>query len=154
MTKMLRMSEADFAKRPKYTVATGPMKGIPLPEKLIEAMIAKPSKFRNTKCTDAAGNKFDSKRELTRWRELLRLENDGWIEDLKRQVRFKLLPAQRRADGKTERGVSYIADFTYLDNQTGNRVYTVADAKGMQTDIWILKRKLMLFIHGITVKET
>lgn len=88
------------------------------------------------------------------------LEKAGEISDLKTQVKFQLIPTQREPDtlgkrggirqGKMiERECSYIADFVYTEN--GNTV--VEDTKGMRTKDYIIKRKLMLWIHGIRIKE-
>ena len=44
-----------------------------------------------------------------------------------------------------------MADFVYIDNRTGERV--VEDAKGAKTDVYIIKRKLMKYMHNITVQE-
>ena len=64
---------------------------------------------------------------------------------------YMILPAQYDEKGKlVERAVNYIADFTYND-ENGLRV--VEDAKGMKTKEYIIKRKLMLHIHGIRIKE-
>ena len=63
-------------------------------------------------------------------------------------VTFQLLPSQK-GDGRTERPANYVADFVYQEN--GKTV--VEDTKGMKTRDYILKRKIMLFIHGITIKE-
>ena len=106
-------------------------------------------KYHNSKITTPDGT-FDSKHELQRWGELKIMERAGIIEQLKRQVRFDLVPAQPR-DGliPAERGVSYIADFTYLKN--GELV--VEDAKGYKTAEYIIKRKLMRWIHKVVIKE-
>lgn len=104
---------------------------------------------------------FDSKKEAIRFKELSLLERAGKITDLKRQVKFVLIPAQREPNtigkrggmkkGKLlERECSYLADFTYKD-AGGNLI--VEDTKGMRTKDYIIKRKLMLFIHGIQIKE-
>lgn len=96
------------------------------------------------------GEKFDSKKEARRYSELRLLERGGVISDLRRQVRFELIPSQKGADGKTiERPVTYIADFVYTENGT----QVVEDTKGMKTKEYIIKRKLMLYIHGIRIKE-
>lgn len=80
---------------------------------------------------------------------MLLLERAGAIQGLKRQVRFELIPSQRY-DGKViERPVRYIADFTYTEN--GNLV--VEDVKGMRTKDYILKRKMMLYLCGIRIRE-
>ena len=105
---------------------------------------------------------FDSKKEARRFTELRFLEQCGKISNLKRQVKYILIPAQREPDtvgkrggvikGKLlERECSYIADFVYTDNETGEEV--VEDAKGMRTPEYVIKRKLMLYVHGIKIKE-
>lgn len=50
-----------------------------------------------------------------------------------------------------EKSCKYIADFVYTDNETGQTV--VEDTKGMRTKDYIIKRKLMLYLHGIRIKE-
>lgn len=102
------------------------------------------SKYRAKKVT-VNGITFDSKHEADRWQELQILQNAGLIEQLKRQVKFDLIPTQ-----KGERGVSYFADFTYI---TKGGSFVVEDAKGFRTPEYIIKRKLMLWIHGIRIKE-
>ncbi len=95
------------------------------------------------------GEIFDSKREYDRYRELVLLQRAGQISDLKRQVKFELIPSQR-VDGKVvERPCTYVADFVYTEN--GKTV--VEDSKGYRTKEYILKRKLMLHIHGIQIRE-
>ena len=106
------------------------------------------SKYGNRKVT-VDGLTFDSAKEAKRWRELCLLERAGTISALRRQVKYKLLPSQRVGGKVVERPVTYIADFVYTeDGQT-----VVEDAKGVRTKEYIIKRKLMLYIHGIQVKE-
>lgn len=112
---------------------------------------------------------FDSERELRRYIELELMEKAGAISDLQTQVRFELIPAQyaevltgehykrgeKKGQPKTkkvciEKSVDYVADFVYMQN--GERV--VEDAKGHRTEKYIIKRKLMLWVHGIRVKES
>lgn len=108
------------------------------------------------------GQTFDSKKEARRYNELLMMEAAGDIADLETQVKFVLIPAQREPDiigkrggrkpGKLlEREVAYIADFVYYDTATGEKM--VEDTKGMRTKDYIIKRKLMLYIHGLRIKE-
>ena len=113
------------------------------------------------------GEVFDSKREYYRYMDLKLLEGCGAISDLKRQVKYELIPVQREKstrvytkgrkkgqpiEGKIiEKAVSYVADFVYIDSTTGREV--VEDAKGMRTKDYIIKRKLMLYIHGIKIRE-
>ena len=106
------------------------------------------SKYGNVK-TVSHGKKMDSKKEARRYDELLFLEKAGKITKLKRQVPFVLIPSQY-ADGKcVERSVKYIADFVYW--RDGEMV--VEDAKGFKTPEYIIKRKLMLKVFGIRIKE-
>ena len=112
------------------------------------------------------GETFDSRKEYFRYRELLLLERAGKIKELRRQVRFELIPPQydpverysqktgkRLTDGKklAERGVYYLADFVY-SLPDGSQV--VEDVKGMKTQEYIIKRKLMRQVHGIKILET
>lgn len=94
---------------------------------------------------------YDSRKEHRRANELRLLQRAGIISNLREQVAFELIPAQRDADGKLlERACKYIADFVYTDNN-GNTV--VEDTKGMRTDVYRIKRKLMLLVHGIRITE-
>ena len=118
------------------------------------------SKYKSKK-TEVGGIVFDSRKEAKRYKELVALEAAGAISDLERQVEFELIPAAHEPDvigpkggvkrGKLiERKCSYFADFVYID-QDGNKV--VEDTKGMRTADYIIKRKLMLAVHGIRIKE-
>ena len=117
-------------------------------------------KYHNKKI-EFDGIVFDSKREFIRYQELKLLEKAGEITDLQRQVKYVLIPAQRESDTIGKRGgrkqgkiiekeCAYIADFVYLDPDK-NRV--VEDTKGVRTKDYIIKRKLMLYIHGIRIRE-
>lgn len=95
------------------------------------------------------GIEFDSIKECQRYCELKLMQRAGVISDLQLQVPFELIPTQR-IDGKVvERAVNYIADFVYWqDGQT-----VVEDTKGYKTPEYIMKRKMMLFFHGIRIRE-
>lgn len=108
------------------------------------------------------GITFDSRKEARRFAELKLLEKAGEIVELRRQVKFVLIPAQREPDtvgkrggiikGKLiEREVAYIADFVYFDNDLQKVV--VEDTKGIRTPEYIVKRKMMLYFHGIRITE-
>ena len=103
------------------------------------------SKYNNRKLTAPDGQKFDSVKEYHRWGCLKLMERAGAIQDLKRQVKYELIPKIG-----SERACSYIADFTYM--QDGKLV--VEDVKGVKTDAYKIKKKLMLWVHGIIIKET
>lgn len=106
------------------------------------------AKYHNRKVT-IDGITYDSRKEARRHSELLLLERAGAIQNLRCQVKFDLLPSQRIGGKVVERPVSYIADFVYEEN--GQKI--VEDTKGMKTKDYIIKRKLMLWIHGIRIKE-
>ena len=106
------------------------------------------TKYRNRKIKTPDGE-FDSVREHSRWVELQILEKAGLISGLKRQVKFELIPSQKEGKKTVERSVSYVADFVYREN--GKTV--VEDAKGVRTPEYIIKRKLMLWVHKIKVVE-
>ena len=117
------------------------------------------SKYGSKKVT-IDGVTYDSQKEYRRFRELSLLERAGKVTDLQRQVKFVLIPAQYEPDtigarggvkrGKLlERECSYVADFVYTEY--GKRI--VEDTKGFKTKDYIIKRKLMLHVHGIRIKE-
>ena len=108
--------------------------------------------------TNIDGLKFDSKSEAKRYTELKMLQAAGEISDLKTQVKFVLIPSQKDENGKViEKECSYIADFVYYDNRANKTI--VEDVKGYVNPAsstyakFVIKRKLMLYIHGIRVTE-
>lgn len=121
------------------------------------------NKYHNKKVTTSDGIQHDSQKEARRWCELRLLERAGKITDLQRQVEFELIPAQyetyeryskkgkKLADGMrlVERKCCYLADFVYIEN--GEKV--VEDTKGVKTKDYIIKRKLMLYVHHVRIKE-
>lgn len=132
--------------------------------------MAKKNKFGAKEIKDpATGFVFDSKAEYTRWCELKLLERAGKITGLKRQVKFELIPAQREESTEIykagpqkglpkpgaviEKALSYVADFCYqMDGK-----FVCEDVKGCKKgaayDLFVIKRKLMLKVHGIRVTE-
>lgn len=115
----------------------------------------------NQKIT-VGGITYDSQKEYKRHLELLVLERAGVISDLRFQVKYVLIPTQREPDtvgvrggikkGKLiEKECSYYADFVYKD-ENGREI--VEDCKGFREEHYLIKRKLMLYIHGIRIKET
>ena len=124
------------------------------------------NKYYNKKTYTSDGIQHDSQKEATRWAELKLLQRAGEISDLQRQVEFELIPNQyevvERVSKKTgkplkaetklvERKVCYIADFVYTD-KNGSRVVEDTKSEITQTPVFVVKRKLMLFVHGIKVK--
>jgi len=125
-------------------------------------------KYRNRK-TVVDGIVFDSAKEAIRYQELKMLQKAGVIQNLRLQVPYEIIPEQREASDEVyskgpkkgqpkpgkilERKVEYIADFVYTEN--GQTV--VEDVKGYRDGgsykVFVLKRKLMLQVYGISVKE-
>lgn len=95
----------------------------------------------NAKKTVVDGITFDSRAEAARYGELKLLEEQGVIRDLELQPRFRLQDGFETADGSRVRPIDYVADFMYLNND-GLKV--VEDVKGMETDVYKLKKKLFL----------
>lgn len=93
---------------------------------------------------------FDSRHEANRYAELKLLERAGEITDLMRQVTYELVPKQRKPSGGFERPVTYTADFVYRDKDLH---LVVEDAKGVKTQQYIIRRKLMLKEYGIEIRE-
>lgn len=129
----------------------------------------------NNKTVSVGDEKFDSVREYRRFQELKLLELAGEITDLRRQVKFTLIPAQyeevetdevykvgpKKGHKKKirvciERECAYIADFVYFDKY-GKRI--VEDSKGFRRTNsavygeFVIKRKMMLYLNGIKVHE-
>lgn len=120
------------------------------------------NKYHAQKCV-INGIPFDSRKEARRYQELRLLLRAKQISNLRMQVRYILIPAQyetyerygktgkRLKDGQRllEKECAYIADFVY--NENGKEV--VEDTKGVKTKDYIIKRKLMLHVHGIRIRE-
>lgn len=125
----------------------------------------KTGKYRNRFTLDEDGQKFDSKKEMRRYLELKKMEQQGLIWNLRRQVKFTLLPSvyeertvqlKRKTTTKKVcvfRETSYWADFVYV--QDGEEV--VEDVKAsakFQDPVYKLKKKMMYMIHQVKIKET
>lgn len=126
------------------------------------------AKFPNPFARGGKKNKYGAKRvgthaskkEHNRANELKVWQRAGLISNLREQVPYELIPAQYADAGIDfkgrpvrvciEKSCRYVADFVYdMDGQT-----IVEDTKGVKTKEYIIKRKLMLFLHGIRIKET
>ncbi len=93
---------------------------------------------------------YASLKEANRHCELMVLEKAGIISDLREQVPFELIPQQYDDNGKVcEHACKYIADFVYKENG----ITVVEDAKGLKTEVYKIKRKLMLLRYGISIRE-
>lgn len=132
----------------------------------LQALRAASSPRRRSKYGALRTGSHASRKEHRRSAELQMMQRAGLISDLREQVPYELIPAQYAECGPTcptrptgptpkatllERSCRYIADFVYTDLRTGRTV--VEDTKGVRTPEYIIKRKLMLFRHGIRIKE-
>lgn len=142
MTKAIRWTEDQLAEHMRR------LRPATSADKLPEQPAKKAPKYRNKK-VEQDGEQFDSRKEARRWVELQMMRAEGSIANLRRQVSYELIPKQRRADGEVERACAYVADFVY--EQDG--MIVVEDAKGMRTRDYIIKRKLMLHVHGVSIVE-
>ena len=126
-------------------------------------------KYHSSKAQCCQGHIHDSKKEARRCNELSFMEKAGEISGLRQQVKYVLIPTQRDFNGGwyskgekkgqpkpgkvIEKECSYYADFVYVKN--GREI--VEDVKGYKAgqayEVFKLKKKLMLYIHGIRVRE-
>ena len=105
------------------------------------------------KKTTIDGITFDSRAEARRHCQLLILERSNAITGLSRQVSFDLCPSVKfKGAARAKPALRYVADFVYTDCATGKQV--VEDVKGVLTDVFTIKRHLMLAVHGIDILIT
>lgn len=117
--------------------------------KLINNSIdVKQSKYHNKKVY-YDGHLFDSQKEKSWYIKFKLMEQSGVISDLKLQVKYELIKTFKLED-KTYRSTNYIADFTY---KTKDGKLHVIDVKGIRTDVYKLKKKLMAWKYGIEIEE-
>lgn len=107
------------------------------------------SKYRAKK-TVVDGITFDSAKEALRYSELRVMEKAGLISNLERQVKYELIPPYVANKKTVFRACNYVADFRYVEN--GETI--VEDVKGLKTDAYKIKAKLMAWIYGIVIRET
>ena len=108
------------------------------------------TKYRSRKIT-IDGIEFDSTKEARRYDELKALERAGVIEDLQLQVKYDLIPSQRIDGRVVELPCTYTADFVYKEN--GKTVVEDTKSPATRTPVYVVKRKLMLWLHGIRISE-
>jgi len=147
---MMRISKADFDALPK--IAKVLERAVPL--SMIDCRDNPKQrahqKYRNERIETAEGLKFDSRAEYRHWCYLLIRQKAKEISNLQRQVSFELVPAQMAPDGSKVRPVAYVADFTYIEK---DGTFVCEDPKGFSTPEWRIKRKMMLHVHKIWVRE-
>lgn len=109
----------------------------------------KPSKYKSIKVSDKNGIKKDSIKEYRRGVYLREQEKEWKICNLQEQVTFVLQEKFIDSSGKLERGIKYIADYVYFDNDPESRTCgknIIEDVKSVITKKnkdYIIKRKLL-----------
>lgn len=102
------------------------------------------------KATSVDGRRFDSKAEAKRYLQLKAMQQAGEIDGLELQVPFDLIPALD-VGGRKEKPVRYVADFRY--RKDGQVVVEDTKSAPTKTKEYTIKRKLMLWLHGIAIRE-
>lgn len=125
------------------------------------------NKYGAKKCS-LMGASFDSRLEGNRAIFLLGALKEGKIRNLRRQVEFELIPKQtykvekqlktkvKEVERVAEQKCSYVADFVYEKRMIDGTWQTVVEdtkSEVTRTADYIIKRKLMLFRHGIRIRE-
>lgn len=101
-------------------------------------------KYRSVKC-----NGKDSKKEYRRGVHLKGLQRLGLIKNLQEQVPFILQEKFIDSSGNLERGIKYISDYVYFDNDKESRTFgkdIIEDVKSPITKKnpdYIIKRKML-----------
>lgn len=113
----------------------------------------KQGRYGENKRVTVDGQKFDSAGEAKRYSALVLLQRAGRITDLQRQVRYELAPSVKHAGEKRARpALTYWADFTYIEG--GALVVEDVKVGGLMTEVFKIKRHLMLSVHGIDIRIT
>jgi Fe2+ transport system protein B len=111
-------------------------------------------KYHNVPTVQPDGTRFDSRKEARRWAELQLLERAGLVRDLQRQVSYELAPSVKFAGAaRAQPPLRLIVDFRYTEG--GQTV--LEDVKGgeaTETDVFRVKRHLLLHLFGLQVRIT
>lgn len=156
---MTRISVKDLTPRMKAQVArilAEESKAADLGKKTDDAQ--KRSKYKAEKQTvtlpDGTEHTFDSRKEAKVYADLSIRLKAGEITNLRLQVPYELIPKQLLSSGRTERSVKYVADFVYDESDGSTKVVDVKGyRKGAAYALFVIKRKLMKWVHGIEVTE-
>lgn len=139
---VIRMTPEEYEARQRRNKA---MSGRECPERPTR-------KYRNQP-QQVGDEKYRSKKELRRHRELCEQEKNGSIRGIRREVAYILAPAVT-INGRKRPPLRYMADFVFEELTPGGWREVVEDAKGFRTDGYRVKRHLMLSVHNIAIRET
>ena len=108
------------------------------------------SKYGNEK-VEVNGIKYDSKKEAKRAEELEYMQKWGEIKNLERQKKYVLQPSFE-FNGNKIREIAYLADFVY--EQNGESIVEDVKSEATRKDkVYKLKKKMMMYVHKIEIKE-
>ena len=123
------------------------------------------NKYHNTKIVNEFGT-WDSKKEFKRWLILKEAETQGLISELKRQVKFELIPPikeikvirlktkEKTTEKTVQRAIEYIADFVYMKGDTMVVEDIKASSKrGAIDKVFLIKEKLFRYRYGFNIKR-
>ncbi len=116
-------------------------KDIQIPKPIAKS--ARKSKYGNVK-TIIDGHTFDSKKEAKWYINYKSLVADGHICDLKLQPEFVLQEAFTDNQGNKHRAITYKADFAFFEWGSGEVVVDVKSSKTFKTEVYRIKKKLLL----------
>lgn len=145
-----RLSEADL----EHLLSRGNLKRAgetPAKTALQQLAPGKPNKMRNQRIA-VNGEAYDSKKEYQRHCDLLMLERAGAVIGLRRQVAFEIAPPVVLS-GRKKPALRYTADFVYQERGTGLVVEDVKSPASRDT-AYMIRKHLMMSVHGIEIKET
>ncbi len=138
-----------FADKGKTTLTMAQVREVP-----VMPLSGKPErkpKYGNKKIT-VDGILFDSVKEANRWLQLKAMQTRAEISELRRQVVFVLAPAVI-LDGRKKKQLTYVSDFTYLEN--GKQV--VEDTKSSMTarlPVYRIKKHLLKHVFNLDILES
>jgi len=104
----------------------------------------KKPKYHNQK-TVVDGIEFDSKKEAAKYKKLKLMVKAREIRELQLQPEFPI-----RVEGVIV--CTYRGDFSYIDNKENRLI--LEDVKGIKTQVYRLKKKLLKAIYNIDILET
>ena len=119
-------------------------------ERILQQIGKKPNKYRNQP-VKTGKLRFDSQKEAERFRVLEALQKAGKIRQLKLQHTFTLQDAYTTPEGEWVRAIEYRADFTYV--RDGQLVVEDVKSPATKTQVYQMKRKMLLARYGLTIAE-
>lgn len=86
----------------------------------------------------------------------VRMKDPGYddVVKIETQVSFLLIPEQKDEEGRVlERAAKYVADIVLYRNDGNITVIDVKSAPTRKHPVYVLKRKLMRHVHGVSIVE-